>query len=326
MKICVGLITLLAVAAPIAGCGGGSGAGSGSGSGGGSGGGGGTTPDMGTLAAVSDSTQFKLKNAASGMVLGIAGQSQTAGTSLAQETDTGSMDSLWHFMPMGNDQYNVENLLTHQVIGISNASTAAGTQALEWADNGTPDHLWEFYLLADGNYLVKNVNSNLFLEDANSGATSSATIDQGARATSGAGCTCQEWTLTSTGTAAYPAPLAVQGTGIYVHDPFMLQDQNHVYWLYGTHQTLAYSTDLSTFTYTTTSSAQGACTVAQGTAWLTDEDHCPIIGPDFSSWTGLQTPKSYNSGADTDVWAPSLLYANGKIGRASCRERVCLSV
>jgi arabinan endo-1,5-alpha-L-arabinosidase len=306
VKIHVGLFALAAAAGLIAGCGGGSGASSG----GGGGGGGGTTPDMGTLAALSDSTQFKLKNAASGMVLGIAGQSQTAGTSLAQETDTGSTDSLWHFMPMGSDQYNVENLLTHQVIGISDASTAAGTQALEWADNGTPDHLWEFYLLADGNYLIKNVNSSLFLEDANSGATSSATIDQGARATSGSGCSCQEWAVTSTGTAAYPAPLAVQGTGIYVHDPFMLQDQNHVYWLFGTHQTLAYSTDLSTFTYTTTSSAQGACTAAQGTAWLTDENHCPIIGPDFTSWTGLQTPKSYNNGADTDVWAPSLLYAN----------------
>jgi arabinan endo-1,5-alpha-L-arabinosidase len=301
------MFALLAALAAIAGCGSGSGATSG----GGSGGGGGTTPDMGTLASLSDSTQFKLKNAASGMVLGIAGQSQIAGTGLAQETDTGSTDALWHFMPMGNNQYNVENLLTHQVIGISNASTATGAQALEWADNGTGDHLWEFYLLADGNYLVKNVNSSLFLEDAGSGTTSAATIDQGTRATSGSGCACQEWTLTSTGTAAYPAPLAVQGTGIYVHDPFMLQDQNHVYWLYGTHQTLAYSTDLSTFTYTTTNSAQGACTTAQGAAWLTDENHCPIIGPDFASWTGLQTPESYNNGADTDVWAPSLLYSNG---------------
>jgi hypothetical protein len=36
------------------------------------------TPDMGTLTAVSDSYQFKLKNAASGLVLGIATQSQTA--------------------------------------------------------------------------------------------------------------------------------------------------------------------------------------------------------------------------------------------------------
>ena len=55
------------------GCGGGS-------SSGGSGGGGGSTqtPDMGTLTTVSDSYEYSLENAASSLVLGIAGQSQTA--------------------------------------------------------------------------------------------------------------------------------------------------------------------------------------------------------------------------------------------------------
>jgi arabinan endo-1,5-alpha-L-arabinosidase len=271
-----------------------------------------TTPDMGTLSPVSDSYQYKLRNAASGLVLGIAGQSQTAAADAVQESDTGTPDALWHFMPMPSTQYNIENLLTHQVLGISAASTAAGAQALQYADNGTPDHLWEFYLLTDGNYLMKNVNSGLYLEDADSGATSSATIDQGARATTGAGCTCQEWALESTGKAPYTAPMTVSGTGIFVHDPNLVQDPiTHTYWLYGTHQTIAYSTDLSTFTYTTESTAEGACTAAQATMWIADADHCPIIGPDFPSWTGLQTPKSDNNGADTDVWAPDVMYANG---------------
>jgi arabinan endo-1,5-alpha-L-arabinosidase len=271
-----------------------------------------TTPDMGTLSPVSDSYQYKLRNAASGLVLGIAGQSQTAAADAVQESDTGTPDALWHFMPMPSTQYNIENLLTHQVLGISAASTAAGAQALQYADNGTPDHLWEFYLLTDGNYLMKNVNSGLYLQDADSGATSSATIDQGARATTGAGCTCQEWALESTGKAPYTAPMTVSGTGIFVHDPNLVQDPiTHTYWLYGTHQTIAYSTDLSTFTYTTESTAEGACTAAQATMWIADADHCPIIGPDFPSWTGLQTPKSDNNGADTDVWAPDVMYANG---------------
>jgi arabinan endo-1,5-alpha-L-arabinosidase len=107
-------------------------------------------------------------------------------------------------------------------------------------------------------------------------------------------------------------PLTVQGTGIYVHDPYMLQDPvTHLYWLYGTHQTIAYSADLSTFTYTTETTPNGACTAAQGTYWISDASHCPIIGPDFSSWTGLQTPDSDNGGKNVDTWAPSLLYANG---------------
>jgi arabinan endo-1,5-alpha-L-arabinosidase len=297
----------LAAGVAFSGCGGG-----GSNSGGG-GGGTTTTPDMGTLTTVSDIDQYTLTNDASGLVLGISGQSQIAGTDVVQEpASTTTADIDWHFMPMNNEVYNVENMLTHQVLGVSNASTSAGAQVLQYADNGTNDHLWQFYLLSDGNYLIKNANSDLYLEDANSGTTQSATIDQNARATSGTGCTCQEWKLTSTGTAAYPAPMTVTGTGIYVHDPYMLQDPStHIYWLYGTHQTIAYSTDLSTFTYTTASSADGACTQAEGAFWLTDDNHCPIIGPDFPSWTGLQTPPADNGGKNIDVWAPSLLYANG---------------
>ena len=271
----------------------------------GGGGGGTTTPDLGTLTPVGDANQYMLKNIQSGLFLGISGQSQNAGASVVAETANGTTDSFWHFMPMGNQQFNIENMLTHQVMGVSNASTAAGATVLQWADNGTKDHLWAFYLLSDGNYLVQNVNSGLYLE-------SGTAIDQGTRGGSGSGCTCQEWAVTNTGNAAYPAPMAVSGTGIYVHDPFMLQDPGtHIYWLYGTHQTLAYSTDGKTFTYTSANSAEGACTAVEGTAWLTSDNRCPIIGPDFSSWAGLQTPLAENNGADTDVWAPSLLYATG---------------
>ncbi len=304
----------LAAGVAFSGCGGG-GSNSGGGVGGGGGGGTTTTPDMGTLTTVSDTDQYTVTNDASGLVLGISGQSQTAGTDVVQEpTSTTTADIDWHFMPMNNEVYNVENMLTHQVLGVSNASTTAGAQVLQYADNGTNDHLWQFYLLSDGNYLIKNANSDLYLEDANLGTTHnrprSIRISGGPQAERG--LTCQEWKLTSTGTAAYPAPMTVTGTGIYVHDPFMFQDPStHIYWLYGTHQTIAYSTDLSTFTYTTASSADGACAQAEGTFWLTDDNHCPIVGPDFPSWTGLQTPPADNGGKNIDVWAPSLLYASG---------------
>jgi arabinan endo-1,5-alpha-L-arabinosidase len=291
------------------------------GCGGGSGGGGGTTTttttDMGTLTSMGDTYTYTFKNAASSLVLGISGQSQTASTDVVQES-TGTTDTYWHFMPMGNNEYNVENMLTHQVLGILNSSTSTGAQALQYSDNGTADHLWAFYLLSDGNYLIKNLNSRYYLQDDSSGTTSSATIDQGARSSNVTGCTCQEWAITSSGTAAYTAPLTVSGTGIYVHDPFMLQDPTtHYYWLYGTHQTIAYSTDGTTFTYVTKTAepagSSASCTTAQGTAWLTttNEDYCPIIGPDFASWTGLQTPLAYNGGQNTDVWAPDVLYDSG---------------
>jgi arabinan endo-1,5-alpha-L-arabinosidase len=283
----------------------------------GGGGGGGTTInnnpiDMGTLVTMDDTNQYTLTNVSGGMVLGISGQSQTAGTNVVQESASTSMADIdWHFIPAGMQEFNLENMLTHQVLGVQNASTSTGSQVVQYSDTGANDHLWRIYQLTDGNYLLKNVNSGLFLEDAGSGTTPSATIDIGVRSDPGTGCTCQEWTLTSTGKAAYPGPIAVVGTGIYVHDPYMLQDPTtHIYWLYGTHQTMAYSTDFSTFTYTTMTTAQGACTQTEGTYWLTVANHCPIIGPDFSSWTGLQTPPSDNGGKNTDLWAPSLLLSN----------------
>jgi len=251
---------------------------------GGGGGGGSTqpppsTPDMGLITGVSDSTQFKIKNASSGQVLAIASDSQTAGAAISQSADAGTSGQLWHFMPMGSNEYNVENLLTHQVMGIQNASTTSGSPALQWADNGTNDHLWSFYHLTDGNYLIKNVNSDLYLQV-------DTTIDQAPRATTGTGCTCQEWALTDTGTAAYPAPLTVTGTGIFVHDPNMIQDTTGTFWLYGTHNTLASSADMSAFT-----------AVSNGD-----------INPDFSWWA---TENTTGTGGRTDIWAPSVMYANG---------------
>jgi arabinan endo-1,5-alpha-L-arabinosidase len=287
-----------------------------------------TTPDMGTAVNVDNATlhtnQLQIKNAASGLVLGISGQSQAMGTNVVQETNTNSTDSMWHLVPnvYADNRMNIENMLTHQVIGLSGTESSdglpsssalnAGAQAGEFSDSGTDDEDWVFYLLKDGNYLIQNHYSDLYLQADGSATTVAAIIDQGARATSGSGCTCQEWTLTETTTAAYPMPLTVSGTGIYVHDPYMLQDPaSHLYWLYGAHQTIAYSTDLSTFTYTNQSTPNSACTAVQGAYWLTDDNRCPIIGPDFASWTGLQTPPSDNNGENVDTWAPSLLYANG---------------
>jgi hypothetical protein len=120
-----------------------------------------TTPDLGTAAAMVDGVEYSITNVSSGAVLGIAGQSQAAGTVLNLAASDAGPDQLWHVMPMGGTQYNVENMLTHQVMGVTAASTATGAVALQYADNGTADHLWTFFLLKDGNYLIQNGNSKL---------------------------------------------------------------------------------------------------------------------------------------------------------------------
>jgi arabinan endo-1,5-alpha-L-arabinosidase len=268
-----------------------SGCSSGNSSGSGGGGGGtGQTPDMGTLVSMSDNDAWTLTNAASSMLLGISGQSQTAGANVVQESSSAT-DIDWHFIPMNNSQYNIEDMLTHQLMGVSDASTSAGAQVLQWADNGTNDHLWEFYLLTDGNYLIRNVNSGLYLEDAGSETTSSATIDQGARATTGAGCSCQEWTVTDTGNPAYPMPdtINVSYTGtdsetIGIHDPSIVQ-AGSTYDLFSTHGMLHehQSSDLINF-------SDGGYAL-----------------PSVPSWTNTYT------GDGGDLWAPDASEHNGEI-------------
>ena len=193
---------------------------------------------------VSSSVKFKIKNVNSGLVLSIPGASQGAGTSVIQWTDNGTADQFWHFMPMGNGQYSIENLATHQVLGVAGGSKSNGAQVLQWADNGTPDHLWTVTQAADGNYLIKNVNSGLYLDVYQGSKSTNATIDQWASS----GCLCQEWQLVSSGTDPYPMPGTVSGNGTNVHDPFMLRDSGGTYWLSGTNNTLARSTDRVNFT------------------------------------------------------------------------------
>lgn len=227
---------------------------------------------------VSDSVEFKLKNVNSGLILGISGASQTAGTDVIQWTDNGTTDHLWHFIPMGSSQYNIENMLTHQLLVVQSASTSNGAQIIQWSDAGTSNGLWTVSTASDGNYLIKNVNSGKYLEVYNANTTTSATIDQW----SSTGCTCQEWQLVNTGTSPYPSPNSVSGSGIYVHDPMLLRDTSGVYWLYGTHNTLATSSNRTAFT----SDGTGLTPVP---SWLT----------------------TYHGGTP-DIWAPDVVYHDSK--------------
>lgn len=230
-----------------------------------------------TLTSISSTYKLIIKNASNSLILNVANSSQTAGASIDVESSTATDAQRWHVMPMGSKTYNIENMLTHQVMGVTNASTSAGASVVQWADNGTDDHLWSFYLLDDGYYLIKNINSGLYLTSTSAGA-----LTQEARNSSSK---LQEWTVAVTSNKSYANPRSVSGTGIYVHDPDMIL-VNGTYYLYGTHNTLAKSTDLSTFT-----------SVDNG-----------IFSSDFSWWANENTT---GTSGRTDLWAPSLMVSNG---------------
>src|SRR6185312_11425111 len=192
-----------------------------------------------TPASMDSGHQLEIVNVSTGQTLGVAGESQAAGAAIDTAADDGSSAQRWHAMPMGSGEYSVENMLTHQVIGITNVSTLAGASAVQWADSGTNDHLWSFYGLADGKYVIENINSGLYLQSDAAGVITQETRDSSSK--------LQEWTIAVTADPAYPEPLAVTGSGIHVHDPDMIQDAAGVFWLYGTHNTLASSPDMATF-------------------------------------------------------------------------------
>jgi arabinan endo-1,5-alpha-L-arabinosidase len=224
---------------------------------------------------MSDSVEYKIKNVNSGLVLGISGASQTAGAAALQWADNGTADHLWHFIPMGSGEYNIENMNSHQVLGISGASTSSGAAALQWADNSTSDHLWE--VIASGSFFkIKNINSGLYLTVQGASTSDTAIIDQEASSSS----TSQEWTFVNTGTDPFNMPIAVSGTGIFVHDPMMVKESG-VYWLYGTHNTLATSTNR--------------------TSWTADGVGLSPI----PSWVA-----SYSS--TNDIWAPDVVFTSSQ--------------
>ena len=224
---------------------------------------------------LNDAVEYKIQNVNSGLVLGLNNASQAAGTNVVQWADNGTADHLWHFMPMGNGQYNIENMLTHQVLGVSGASKSDNAQIVQYSDNGTADHLWTVTQAKDGNYLIQNVNSSLYLEVYDASKVDTAMIDQW----TSTGCTCQEWVLENTGASPYTGPGAVSGSGIYVHDPNLLKAPTNVYWLYGTHNTLATSTDRTVFT-------SGGSALSPIPSWVSGNGFSP----------------------SNDPWAPAVLY------------------
>lgn len=172
--------------------------------------------------AVDTDVAFHLVNFNSGQALGIAGDSQVAGTDAVQDQIGTSKGSRWQFVPEGNSQYLIENLYTGQVLGIAGASIALGAAALDWADNGTPDHLWQVIDAGNGQYKVKNVNSGLLLgitgASVASGAAALQWVDNGTPD--------HLWTLEASG-SAYPRPLPVgvqysPTDTVGIHDPSMI--------------------------------------------------------------------------------------------------------
>lgn len=231
---------------------------------------------------IDTSAQYKIRNYNSGLVLGIEGASQTAGTNAVQWTDNGSQEQYWHFVPEGNRQYLIENMNSHQVLGIANASTTPGALALQWADNGTPDHRWQAMDAGGGLYRLRNVHSGLVL------GIRDASTDPAALALqwNDNGTSDHLWSF-EPGGQAYADPAAVSvsydmGDRAWIHDPSMTNAAG-TYHLYSTH---------------------GGIHVHSSSDRINFTDDGQVL-PFVPSW-------AYNYTPGGDLWAPDISYRSGQ--------------
>ena len=137
---------------------------------------------------------YRLVNAASGLVLGIASMSTADGGLALQWSDNGSADHDWVLVPDG-DGLKLRNVHSGKVLGVENMSTADGARVLQWGDTGTADHRWTLLDAGDGTHRVRNAHTSRLLGLQGNGTA------QGTQAvmTGDDGTTDNRWRVVPTG-------------------------------------------------------------------------------------------------------------------------------
>lgn len=85
---------------------------------------------------------YKIRQQASGLLLGITDAGTGAGGTAPIWGDNGTAGHLWQLGPSGDGCYEIANYNGGPLLGVTATSTSAGARVLQWDDNGTADHLW----------------------------------------------------------------------------------------------------------------------------------------------------------------------------------------
>ncbi|HEV2633886.1 MAG TPA: RICIN domain-containing protein [Actinocrinis sp.] len=168
--------------------------------------------DLPITAANPFSGSYEIQSSASGLSVGVQGDSTANSAPIVQAADTGDQSASWTFVPESNGYYEIKNARSGQLLNIGAASAAPGALAVQWPAGGlTPGNdLWLPVRNADGTYSFFNRNSQLALDDP---AASTAAGTQYEQWTSNdtAG---QEFKLISRTTGTSPAGTGAVRSGI----------------------------------------------------------------------------------------------------------------
>ncbi|MBV1853735.1 beta-L-arabinofuranosidase domain-containing protein [Catellatospora tritici] len=131
-----------------------------------------------TPAITRPNTWYRVQNANSGKVLGVAGMSTADSANVVQFADNGSADHNWRFDHVGNGWYLIVNQNSGKVLAVGGMSRANSALVQQFADNGSADHYWQ--LLGDGGgwLRIRNLNSGLVLGVSGMSTADSAQVVQ----------------------------------------------------------------------------------------------------------------------------------------------------
>ncbi|WP_027342298.1 beta-L-arabinofuranosidase domain-containing protein [Hamadaea tsunoensis] len=129
-------------------------------------------------AAAKAGVWYRVQNANSGKVLGVAGMSTADSANVVQYADNGSADHLWRFDHQGDNWYKIVNQNSGLLLAVSGASRLNSVNVQQYHDNGTGDHLWTLVGDGGGWLRVRNLNSGLVLGVSGMSTADSAQVVQ----------------------------------------------------------------------------------------------------------------------------------------------------
>jgi predicted alpha-1,6-mannanase (GH76 family) len=159
--------------------------------------------DLPANAASPFNGNYEIKSSASGLSLGVQGDSSANSAPIVQNTDTGDAGASWTFVPESNGYYEIRNALTGQLLNVNNQSGAPGGLVVQWPAGGLVpgNDQWLPVQNSGGTWSFYNRDSQLALDDPAGSTAAGTQYEQW----SPNNTVNQEFTLTSRANGSGPA-------------------------------------------------------------------------------------------------------------------------
>ncbi|WP_434096595.1 pectate lyase [Streptomyces nitrosporeus] len=155
----------------------------------------------GSATAAPATGSYTLKNAASGLCLGVPGASSSAGVQLAQAACNGAAGQTWKLTASGSG-YTLTAAHSSKCAGVKDASTSAGKAVEQQNCGGAATQVWTLTPVSGSTYRVVNSNGGKCLNVKDGSTAAGALVQQN----SCDSVTSKSWTFTAAGTTPTDPP------------------------------------------------------------------------------------------------------------------------